>query len=410
MGLMDVRRLYLDNAATSFPKPPAVLAAMVDYAQRVGASAGRGAYAEAVESGVVLTRCREAICRLINGRSADQVIFTLNCSDALNVAIKGLIDPLGHVARERPHVVCTATDHNSILRPLEAMRERGWIDVSVVPIDRATGLLDPDDVRRACRRTTRMICVTHASNVTGAVQPIAAIGAIAKDRAVPLVVDAAQSIGHVSTDVERDGIDLLAAPGHKALMGPLGTGFLYLRPGMERLVRPLREGGTGSRSDEPRQPETMPDKYESGSHNTIGLAGLLAGIEWVLERGIDSIAAHERSLCQTFLDGIDDIEGLEYFGPRGVRDRIGVFSVRVGDLSPAELARRLEADFGILSRPGLHCAPHVHATLQTTAGGGTTRLSFGPYVSVQDVKFATDALATIAGETGVQQMKSITNG
>lgn len=407
---MDASRLYLDNAATSFPKPPGVLAAMVDYATRVGASAGRGAYAEAVESGRVLTRCREAIAALINGRSADHVIFTLNCSDALNLAIKGLIDPTAHAAAERPHVVCTATDHNSILRPLEAMRERGWIDVSVVPIDPTTGLLDPEDVRRACRRTTRMICVTHASNVTGAVQPIAAIGAIARDRAVPLVVDAAQSIGHVSIDVERDGIDLLAAPGHKALMGPLGTGFLYLRPGMERLVRPLREGGTGSRSDEARQPETMPDKYESGSHNTIGIAGLLAGVEWLAARGIESIAAHERSLCQTFLDGIDDVDGLRLFGPRGVRDRIGVFSVRVGELSPAELARRLEVDFGILSRPGIHCAPHVHATLGTTAGGGTTRLSFGPFVSVQDVKFATDALATIAAEASVQQMKSITNG
>lgn len=407
---MDANRLYLDNAATSFPKPPEVLAAMVDYATRVGASAGRGAYAEAIESGRVLTRCREAICRLINGKSADHVIFTLNCSDALNLAIKGLIDPLAHTTGEVPHVVCTATDHNSILRPLEAMRERGWIEVTVVPIDPATGLLDPEDVRRACRRSTRMICVTHASNVTGAVQPVAAIGAIARERAVPLVVDAAQSIGHVSIDVERDNIDLLAAPGHKALMGPLGTGFLYMRPGMERLVRPLREGGTGSKSDEARQPENMPDKYEPGSHNTIGLAGLLAGVEWLLARGVDAVAQHERSLCQAFLDGIEDVEGVEYFGPRGVRDRIGVFSLRVAGLGPIELARKLEDEFGILSRPGIHCAPFVHKTLGTTAGGGTARLSFGPFVSVQDVKFATDALATIAGRANAQQMKSVTSG
>ena len=403
---MNARRLYLDNAATSFPKPPGVTQAMVDYATRIGASAGRGAYAEAVESGAVLSRCREAIRRLINGRSADHVVFTLNCSDALNLAIKGLIEPAVAGDADRPHVVCTATDHNSILRPLTAMRERGWIDVTCVPIDPATGLVDPEDVRRACRRSTRMICVTHASNVTGAVQPIRAIGEIARERAVPLVVDAAQSIGHVPTDVEADHIDLLAAPGHKALMGPLGTGFLYLRPGMERWVRTLREGGTGSRSDEDRQPETMPDKYEPGSHNTIGLAGLLAGVEWLTGQTVEALARHERALCQTFIDGVGDIAGLEYLGPQGVRDRIGVFCVRIDGIAPGDLARQLETEFGILTRAGIHCAPKVHETLGTTAGGGATRLSFGPFVSVQDVKFATDALAAIAGNVGVEQMKT----
>ena len=411
---MDARRLYLDNAATSFPKPPGVTQAIVDYATRIGASAGRGAYAEAAESGRVLTRCREAICRLIRGTSADHVVFTLNCSDALNLAIKGLIEPAISADLDRPHVVCTATDHNSILRPLTAMRERGWIDVTCVPIDASTGLVDPADVGRSCRRSTRMICVTHASNVTGAVQPIRAIGDVARERAVPLVVDAAQSIGHVPIDVEADHIDLLAAPGHKALMGPLGTGFLYLRPGLERLVRPLREGGTGSRSDEDRQPETMPDKYEPGSHNTIGLAGLLAGVEWLLGQTVETLALHERALYQTFIDGVEGIDGLDYFGPQGVRDRIGVFSVRVAGLSPGELSRRLEADFGILTRSGIHCAPMIHAALGTTAGGGATRLSFGPFVSVQDVKFATDALAAIAGGVAAQQenqqTKSITSG
>lgn len=396
-----VRRLYLDNAATSFPKPPAVLEAMIRYATESGASAGRGGYLEAVETGRMLERCREAICELINGETAKHVVFTLNCSDALNLAIKGLIDrSRDHEfsAADRPHVICTASDHNSTLRPLTALADAGWIDVTIVPIDPRTGLISPADVRNAWRRSTRMICITHASNVTGAVQPIAELGRIARERAVPLVVDAAQSIGHVPIDVQRDQIDLLAAPGHKGLMGPLGTGFLYVRPGIERLLQPLREGGTGSRSDEPRQPELMPDRYEAGSHNAIGIAGLLAGVEWLLERGVESIEAHGRSLVQAFIDGASDIDGLQYFGPQGVRDRIGVFSFRVEGVSPESLARQLEQRYGILARAGIHCAPLVHAALGTTDTGGTTRVSFGPFVTVQDVRYVTDALAAIAAE------------
>jgi cysteine desulfurase family protein len=390
------RRLYLDNAATSFPKPPAVLEAMRHYATDIGASAGRGAYAEARQSGLVLTRCREAVRRLIHGTSTDHVIFTLNCSDALNLAIKGLIDTTPAAVGRKQHVVCTAGDHNSILRPLTALREQGWIDVTHVPVDGTTGLVDPDDLRRAVRRETRLIAVTHASNVTGTLQPIRAIGQLARELAVPLVVDAAQSLGHVPIDVQADCIDLLAAPGHKALMGPLGTGFLYLRPGMEKLVRTIREGGTGSKSDEARQPDTLPDKYEPGSHNAIGLAGLTAGIEWLLERGIDTLAKHEADLVRTFIDGMLGVENLRYFGPQGVRDRIGVFCVRVSELTPIQLSQVLEDRFGILSRSGIHCAPLMHEAIGTLATGGTTRLSFGPYVTTQDVKFACDALAQIA--------------
>jgi cysteine desulfurase family protein len=395
---MTPRRLYLDNAATSFPKPPSVTDAMVHYAQQIGASAGRGAYAEAIESGKVLERARAAIARLINSRSANHVIFTLNCTDALNLAMKGLLAPLIEAGKSKPHVICSATDHNSILRPLTALADCGQIELSILPIDSRTGLIDLADLPKQLRPTTKLIAITHASNVTGAVQPIREVGLFARQNAIPVVVDAAQSIGHLSIDVERDCIDLLAAPGHKALMGPLGTGFLYLRPGMEKLIRPLREGGTGSRSDEPRQPAELPDKYESGSHNTIGIAGLLAGVEWILERGIESLAKHERELVQTFVEGLSGIEGLEYFGPQGVKDRVGVFSVRIEGFSPKELADLLEARFGILTRPGIHCAPLVHKTLGTVASGGTTRFSVGVFTSVQDVRYACDALAQIAME------------
>ncbi|HXE55081.1 MAG TPA: aminotransferase class V-fold PLP-dependent enzyme, partial [Tepidisphaeraceae bacterium] len=244
---MSPRRLYLDNAATSFPKPPGVTEAMVRYATELGASAGRGAYREAVETGSLITECRRRLNRLFNGQNPDHFIFTLNCSDGLNLAIKGLIDP-----REQSHAICTQIDHNSILRPLRAMEEYGWIETTRAPIDPGTGLVYPDDIRRAIRPDTRLIALTHASNVTGTLQPIREIGRIAREAGVPLVVDAAQSAGHVPIDLQADGIDLLAAPGHKALLGPLGTGFLYIRAGLETQLRPLKEGGTGSISEQDR--------------------------------------------------------------------------------------------------------------------------------------------------------------
>ena len=393
---MRPSRVYIDNAATSFPKPPGVTEAMVRYAQELGASAGRGAYAEAVETGRQIAECRSLLNTFFNGQDPDHFVFTLNCSDALNIAIKGLIEPVPNQSSKRAHVICTAIDHNSILRPINAMRERGWIDATVVPVDPGTGLVDSDHIRRAIRRETKLIAVTHGSNVTGTIQPIRAIGKIARENAVPFVVDAAQSAGHVPIDVQADCIDLLAAPGHKALMGPLGTGFLYLRPGMEKMVRTLREGGTGSVSEHATQPQFMPDKYEPGSHNAIGIIGLAAGLKWLIEQTIEKIERDERDLVRTFIDGVSSIEGLTYFGPRGVKDRIGVFSVRIDGYEPVELAKLLENDFGVLTRPGLHCAPHIHETIGTASTGGTTRFSFGPFLSKQDIKYATDALAQIA--------------
>jgi len=388
---IEPRRLYMDNAATSFPKPRAVLEAMVRYANELGASAGRGAYHEAVETGQLISECRRRLCRLFNGEKPEHFVFTLNCSEALNQAVKGLVD------EQRPgHIVCTRIDHNSILRPVNALVERGWAQVTRVDIDPATGLVDPERVRAAIRDDTRLIAVTHASNVTGTVQDIRAIGRIARQSGVPLLVDAAQSAGHLPIDVQADGIDLLAAPGHKGLLGPLGTGFLYIRPGLEQRLRPLKEGGTGSVSESDRQPTFMPDRFESGSHNAIGIIGLSEGVGWILQQGIDRLAAHQADLVRTFLDGIADIEGLKLYGPASVRNRCGVFSVRIADLEPYELAAILESRYGILTRPGIHCAPLVHETLGTLPLGGTTRLSFGPFLSVQDVMYAADALAQIA--------------
>jgi cysteine desulfurase / selenocysteine lyase len=389
--LMQPRRLYLDNAATSFPKPPGVHDAMLRYATELGASAGRGAYHEAIETAGLMTECRRRLNKLFNGQNPDHFVFTLNCSESLNLAIKGLIDPRGH-----GHAICTQIDHNSILRPLRAMEEYGWVDVTRVEVDSQTGLVDPQAVARSIRPDTKLIAITHASNVTGTVQPIREIGRIARQHHIPLIVDAAQSAGHLPIDVQADCIDLLAAPGHKGLLGPLGTGFLYIRPGLETILRPLKEGGTGSVSEADRQPDFMPDRFEAGSHNAIGIAGLSAGVKWILDQGIEKLAVHDRELTLTFIEGISDIAGLTYYGPRGPRDRVGVFSVRLDGYDPHELAMVLETSYGILTRAGIHCAPLAHEAIGTASLGGTTRFSFGPFVSAQDVQFATDALAQIA--------------
>jgi cysteine desulfurase / selenocysteine lyase len=394
----SVRRLYIDNAATSFPKPPAVMEAMTRYAQDLGASAGRGGYVEAVETGKIIADCRAKLRKLFNGAKNENFIFTLNCSHALNMAIKGLLTSLKS-SSFTPHAICTGIDHNSILRPMGALEDLQIASVTHVPVDPGTGLLDPEDLRKAIRKETRAIAVTHASNVTGTLQDLLPIGKIAGEYGIPLIVDAAQSAGHLPIDVVAMNIDLLAAPGHKGLLGPLGTGFLYIRPGLEKRIRPLMEGGTGSVSEHDRQPEMMPDKFESGSHNAIGIAGLRAGVQWVLDRGVEKIWEHERALIKTFLEGMDNIPHLKLYGPNSAMNRVGVFSVRIGEYSPHELAGILETHYGILTRAGLHCAPHIHQAQGSLPLGGTTRFSFGPFLNLPDITFAADALAEIAMET-----------
>jgi cysteine desulfurase family protein len=389
---MSPRLLYVDNAATSFPKPAAVAEAMARFASDVGASAGRAAHARATAAGDLLASCRRRINRLINGEDPQHVIFTQNGTDALNLAIHGLFDHLSH----RAHVICTQAEHNSVLRPLAAIERAGMVDVTRVPVNPQTGRVEVDDVRRAVRPDTRLIAIAHAGNVTGTIQPIREIGQLARERDALLLVDAAQAMGHVPIDVQADLIDLLATPGHKGLLGPLGTGVLYVRPGVEHRLAPTRQGGTGTDSESDRQPESLPEKYEAGSQNVVGIAGLNEGVNYLLGQGPDRLRTHDVELMGTFIEGVQDVAGLTYFGPRGVRDRVGVFSVRIDGLDPHELATILETSYGVLVRAGLHCAPGAHDAIGTRQGGGTVRLSFGPFLSAQDVGYVTDALADVA--------------
>ena len=389
---MDTPRIYVDNAATSFPKPPGVMEAMQHYAARIGASAGRGGYHEALEAGEMIDEVRAKVARLINAPSGKSIIFTHNCTDALTLAIKGLItDP-------DAHVITTAMDHNSVLRPLEALKQQLSITVTHIPAD-GQGLVDPAAIEKAMTAQTRLIAAVHASNVCGSLQDIQAIASIAQARGVPLLIDGAQTVGHVPIDVQSLGVELLAFPGHKGLLGPLGTGVLYIQPGFEQHLRPVREGGTGSKSELPIQPDFLPDRFESGSHNAIGIAGLGAGADYLLQQGIAKIHEHARQLSRTFLDALqDDLQGgpLTLYGPRNLEHRVGVFSVRIEGLEPAELSAILEEQHGLLTRSGLHCAPYAHKALGTLELGGTTRLSIGPFNEIQDLIRAASALTRIS--------------
>ncbi len=382
-------RIYCDNAATSFPKPPDVLAAMQHYAETLGASAGRGAYREAIEAGEMLTDGRRRIARLINAPSPESIVYTLNCSSALNLAIHGVL-------RDGDHVVATRMEHNSVLRPLHLLLAEKRIDVSWIPADARTGIVEVEAVRSALRSNTRLLCVNHGSNVTGAVQDIASLSSICAAHDALFLVDAAQTIGHIPIDVREWKIDLLAFPGHKGLMGPLGTGGLYIRPGLESTMRPLIQGGTGSISELPEQPEFMPDRFEPGSHNAIGIAGLVASLKWIEARGVDALREHDCSLSAQFLETTQKIPGLTIYGPTDVTRRVAVFSVAIDGLEPSELAALLESEFGILTRPGIHCAPFAHQALGTDVTGGTTRISFGALNTLDDVERCTTALRELA--------------
>jgi len=321
----------------------------------------------------------------------------MNCSEALAIAIRGLLN----TAPRGTHAIATAMEHNSVLRPLNALADQIGLVPEFIRCDPRTGRVDPDDIRRAIRPETRLIACMHVSNVAGTIQPIAEVGRIAREAGVAYLVDAAQSLGHVEIDVQSLGADFVAFPGHKGLLGPLGTGALYIRPGVGERLASMKEGGTGTISEQPVQPTTMPDKFEIGSHNAIGLAGLSEGVAWLLERGVGCLRRHDEALCATFLEATEGVEHLRVYGPGDIQLRTGIFSVNIDGMSPKELADRLERDFGILTRPGVHCAPLAHKTIGTHPTG-TCRLSFGPFTQDRQVRYAAEALAEIAQRAAVE--------
>ncbi len=381
-------RIYLDNAATSWPKPPQVYDAVDDYQRRLGVSAGRGAYAEAQEVEREFARARSSLAHLFGASDPNQIVFTLNGSDALNLAIHGLIRP-------GDHVVTTVCEHNSVLRPLRFLEEERDVAVTRVGCD-AQGRVDPNDIQAAITSKTRLVAMIHASNVTGALQPVAEVGEIVRKTDALFLVDVAQTAGHVPINVSEMNIDLLATPGHKGLLGPQGTGLLCLGPSVAERITSIRQGGTGTQSDSDRQPATLPDKYESGSHNAPGIFGLAAGVDYLMERGVEDIRRHGQDLTRELMSGLAEIPELRLYGPGAEGLRVGVVSFTVEGFDPQEVAAMLDSSHRVQARAGIHCAPLMHNALGATSGGGTVRLSLGPFTTNDDIQHAIEAVREIA--------------
>lgn len=382
--------IYLDNAATSWPKPPGVIEAMAAFMAEVGANPGRSGHRLAVEAGRLVYSTREAVADLFRAADPLRVVFGQNVTEALNLALRGVLRP-------GDHVVTSSMEHNSVMRPLRALQRQG-VEVTVVGCS-PEGVLLPADVEAALRPNTAMIALTHASNVIGTVLPIGEVGLLARRRGVPLLVDAAQTAGAYPLDMQALHIDLLAFTGHKALLGPMGTGGLIVAPEFDaKRITPLKRGGTGSRSDLEEQPDFLPDACESGTLNVPGLAGLRAGVRWVLARGVEEIRRHEVRLTQRLIDGLVSISGVTVYGTRDAERQAATVSFNVAGLEPSEVGLRLDDEHGVLCRVGLHCAPAAHRTMGTFPRG-TVRFGLGAMNTSEDVDAALAAVEALARRT-----------
>jgi cysteine desulfurase family protein len=380
-------RIYLDNAATSWPKPAAVCAAVDAYQRACGAAVGRGATRRGMDLQRIVDRCRARAARLLGAESPERIVFTFNGTDGLNLALHGLL-------RSGDHVVTSVMEHNSVLRPLRTLQERDGVQVDYVAADEA-GVVRAEDIRAAVTSSTRAIVLVHASNVTGAIQPAAEAGAIARECGALFVLDAAQSAGHVPIDVNELQVDVLACSGHKGLLGPLGTGLVYVRAGIEKELEPLKQGGTGSNSEDDHQPAGLPDRFESGNHNAPGLVGLEASLAWIEERGVAALREHEQQLTESFLEGLRDVAGVRVFGPESLVSRTGVVSVQIDGFDPQTAAAVLDEHFDIEVRAGLHCAPRAHRAIGTFDRGGTVRFSVGAFTTTDDIVQTLASLETL---------------
>ncbi len=379
--------IYLDCAATSRQKPPQVLKALVDFAQNVGVSHGRGAYRAAIESNELVFGTRSALAKLFHIQRMDRILFTKNITEAINIALKGYLKP-------GDHVVLSGLEHNAVIRPLNKLKAERGIEYTIVPAN-ATGRLNPYDFEEAFKPNTKLVCLTHASNVIGTLTPVAEVGALCAKKNIAFLVDTAQTAGVVPIDMQAMNIDFLAFTGHKSLLGAPGTGGLAVSA--KRDLDSLIEGGTGSNSDKEEQPTQWPDKFESGTQNYWGLAALRAGVEYLLKNGVQSVFRKEEALTQRFLSQAEKIKGVKTYGLlSGVTGgRVGVVSLNVEGMDPSELAYELDEKYGIMVRSGLHCAPLAHKAIGTYPIG-TVRFSFGPYNTDVEVEKALKALREIS--------------
>ena len=378
---MEQGIIYLDNAATSFPKPESVYVAIDKTMREKCGNPGRSGHRLSLTAGRIVHETRLLCARLLNAASPENIIFTNNTTTALNIALKGIIE-------QGDHIITSSLEHNSVSRPLHYLASIG-IGVTKLPTDLNYGL-NVDDIKNAIRPNTKLFVCTHISNVTGTVNDISSIGAFCKENSILFLVDAAQSAGSRIIDVEDMCIDMLAFPGHKGLLGPQGTGGLYVRQGLR--LKTIMQGGTGNDSELLSQPESLPEKFQSGTLNTPGLAGLAAGIHFILEKGIGEIQQHETSLINQFIEGISNMDRIRLIGPEMNQNRGSVVSVLIENKPPADVAIMLDTAFNIAVRSGLHCASDAHRKIGTLDKGGTIRISPNYLNTKEDVDICLNAL------------------
>lgn len=375
---------YFDNAASSWPKPPTVIEAMKEAIVNTSANPGRGSHRKAVEASRILFETRAKLAKLFGIPNPIDIAFTLNTTSALNLAIKGYL-------RERDHVICTNIEHNSVRRPLEYLKQTKQVDITYLECD-VQGEISLEALEQAFTPQTRLLVINHSSNLIGNILPIEDMCSMAKSRGVATLIDAAQTAGTIKIDVQKMNIDMLAFPGHKGLLGPQGTGGLYIHPDID--LEPILHGGTGSQSEDITQPKVRPDRYEAGTQNTPGIAGLKAGVEFILEKTPEQIHNKEWKLTQRIMEGIKEIGGIELLGPELGSQRTGIVSFNIEKLDPSEAAFILDQSFNIAVRAGYHCTPLAHEAAGTF-DKGAVRASVGYFTTEEEVDELLNALEMI---------------
>ena len=383
---MKGKIIYLDNAATSFPKPEEVYAFMDHFYRNFGVNPGRSGYDLCMEAGKVVEDTRKLLTKFFNGKDPNRLCFSYNSTDALNLIIFGIL-------KEGDHAITTTLEHNSVLRPLYHLYKFNGVEVDYIPFD-SKGFVDPDDFPKKFKKNTKLVVVNHASNVIGTVQPIKEIGKYCRERGITFAIDASQTAGKIPIDIEEMNVDIVAFTGHKSLMGPTGIGGLYVREGIE--IRHTRAGGTGVRSAVRTHLYEYPYRLEYGTINTLGVAGLHAGVKWIEKQGIENIHEYEMKLTKMLVEGLKEIEGVTLYYQDDLKNHISVLSFNIDGLEALNIGIMLDVDYNIACRTGLHCAPLVHEQLGTDKIKGAVRFSIGSFNTEEDIKTAIKAVKEIA--------------
>ena len=377
--------IYLDNGATSFPKPDEVYTFMDSFYRNFGVNPGRSGYDLCMETGDLVDRTRKLITDFINGNDPNRLCFSYNSTDALNLIIFGIL-------KQGDHAITTTLEHNSVLRPLYHQNKFNGVEVDYVSFG-TNGFIDPDDIKNKIKANTRLVIINHASNVIGTIQPIEAIGRICRERGVTFAIDASQSAGKVPIDMEQHHINIIAFTGHKSLLGPTGIGGLYVEDGIE--IRHTRAGGTGVRSAVRMHLDEYPYRLEYGTANVVGIAGLYAGLKWIEEKGMNTIHKQEMRLTRILRDGLNEMDGVVLYCQDELTDHIAVISFNVEGMEALNVGTLLDGEYNIACRTGLHCAPLVHEQLGTDGIGGAVRIGIGPFNTEDHIRTAIEAIREI---------------